>query len=223
MIRCLAIDDERVALDIIEEYVNRIDNLALVARINDPVEAINFLKGNKIDLIFLDIQMPQLSGIEMLETFAELPPVILTTAFHEYSLKGYEFNVVDYLLKPIAFSRFLKSIRKYENMLSERQTSSGFLEVKSDKRVHKISLKDLYYIESLGNYVIFHLSNKQLISYVSLNQLTQSLPSYFLRIHRSYIINKQYIISYNQENIEIKNKYLPIGRSYKDVIEKINF
>lgn len=234
-INCLIADDEEIARGIIETYVNRLDKLNLVAMCSNGTEVYNALKVNQIDLLFLDIQMPHLTGIELLRTLKNPPPVIMTTAYREFALEGYELNVIDYLLKPISFERFLKAIDKYESIKNTDNITlavpvkeitndlEGFMYVKSDKKMVRVLLKDLLYIESLKDYIKIHLTDKTIITYQTLTYFEEKLSAnHFIRIHRSYIISFHHISAYSATQVEIGKVSIPIGSSYgKEVLKKL--
>jgi DNA-binding LytR/AlgR family response regulator len=233
-INCLIADDEQIARGIIENYVQRLDKLNLVGTCTNGAEVYNALNRHPVDLLFLDIQMPQLTGLELLRTLKDPPAVIFTTAYREYALEGYELNVVDYLLKPISFERFLKAVDKFEfsanpgkitasNTLTEpAKEQEAFMYVKSDKKMIKVPLKDLMYIEGLKDYVKMHLVNKTIITYQTLTYLEEKLSAnHFIRIHRSYIVSLRHIDAYSAAQVEIGKLNIPIGSSYvKDVIKR---
>jgi len=234
MIKCIIVDDEHLAIDILEEYIQRIDRLKLVGRCKNAIEAYNLLQKDKVDLIFLDIQMPQLSGIDFLKNLTNPPKVILTTAYSEYALDGFELDVLDYLLKPITFNRFLKAVNKFivqtnhpypfieQNTKPESQKyENAFMYLKSDKVMVKVKLIDILYIESLKNYVKIYTSGKEIKTFISITQMEQKLPaSKFIRIHRSFIVPIDKVEAFSQNTIHIENKILPIGRSYKREVKK---
>lgn len=228
-------DDEEIARGIIETYVNRLDQLNIVAMCSNGTEVYNVLKTDQIDLLFLDIQMPHLTGIELLRTLKNPPPVIMITAYREFALEGYELNVIDYLLKPVSFERFLKAIDKYESIrnidnvipnsqLKEtRNDLEAFMYVKSDKKMVRVLLKDLLYIEGLKDYVKIHLADKTIVTYQTLTYFEEKLSAnHFIRVHRSYIISLHHIDAYSASYIEIGKIQIPIGSSYgKDVLKKL--
>lgn len=236
-INCLIADDEEIARGIIESYVHQLDKLNLVAICSNGAEVYNVLKVNQIDLMFLDIQMPHLTGIELLRTLKNPPPVIMTTAYREFALEGYELNVIDYLLKPVSFERFLRAIDKYESIKNIEGVSTGvpvkeisndlegFMYVKSEKKMVRVLLKDLLYIEGLKDYVKIHLSDKTIITYQTLTYFEEKLSAnHFIRIHRSYIISLHHINAYAATQVEIGKVSIPIGSSYsKEVFKKLEY
>ena len=234
-INCLIVDDEELARDLVENYANRLGYLNIIAKCADPLEAMQLMQEHKIDLIFLDIQMPNLTGIEFLKTLPVQPQIIFTTAYKEYALEGYELNVVDYLLKPFRFDRFLQAVNKVSQILKkedsltattevksdrvEESTERDFILVKSDFKVFRIFHKDILYIESMKEYVAFHTTEKRILSLGSLKKLEKDLPSaQFMRIHKSYIANISFIAALEGSMVHIQDKKLPIGSSYKEAV-----
>ncbi|MEO9483370.1 MAG: LytTR family DNA-binding domain-containing protein [Ekhidna sp.] len=230
-IRCLIVDDEPLAIEILHSYVQRVDSLELVGTCSNAVQAFDVLKKEKVDLLFLDIQMPKLTGIEFLKALNPTPKVIFTTAYREYAVESYELNVVDYLLKPIAFDRFLMSINKVvesrESTIEVVQatgtpapTNDPFLFLKVDRKMVKVYLKDITYIESLKDYVRVKTEDgKELVSLQKISYLEKKLPSdCFVRIHKSYIISLKKIAAYSGSSIEVGGTEVPIGRSYKSEV-----
>jgi DNA-binding LytR/AlgR family response regulator len=228
--RCLIVDDEPLARELIKGYVAKLENFEIVAECSDAMKALNVLRAKPVDLMFMDIQMPQITGIEFLKTLKHAPKVIITTAYREYALDGFELDVVDYLLKPITFERFLKSVNKFYQMSqdevqvvsgqsTDKGTDESFIYVKENKKVIKIYLSEIKYIEGLSEYVQIYTDKRKVIVKTSLTQMEEKLPSeHFLRIHKSYIISVNKIEAFTANTIEIQNKELPIGRSYKNVV-----
>jgi len=234
-INCLVVDDEELARNLVENYILRLSYLNIVAKCADPLEAMQVMQEQKIDLIFLDIQMPNLTGIEFLKTLPHKPLIIFTTAYKEYALEGYELDVVDYLLKPFRFERFLQAVNKVSLILKKENTAIPFSNseepkvneevekeyvlVKSDFKVFRIFYKDILYIESMKEYVAYHTKNKRTLSLGSLKKLEQELPTAtFMRIHKSYIANTSYIAALEGNMVHIGDKKLPIGSSYKEAV-----
>lgn len=235
-IRCLIVDDEPLAIEILQSYVERVDSLELVATCSNAIQAFDVLKKEKIDLLFLDIQMPKLTGIEFLKAMNPAPKVIFTTAYREYAVESYELNVVDYLLKPIGFDRFLMAINKVvvnggpsEVITTFSQESvqddNPFLFLKVDRKMVKIYLKDITYIESLKDYVrIKTQDGKELVSLQKISYLEKKLPAdCFQRVHKSYIVSIKKVAAYSNSAIEVGDTEIPIGRSYKsEVLKALN-
>lgn len=233
-LRCLIVDDEPLAIEILQSYVERVDSLELVATCNNAVKAFDVLKKEKVDLLFLDIQMPKLTGIEFLKALNPAPKVVFTTAYREYAVESYELNVADYLLKPIAFDRFLMSINKVVengNQLEKTETaplineesSDPFLFLKVDRKMVKVYLKDITYIESLKDYVRVKTANgKERVSLQKISYLEKKLPAdYFQRVHKSFIVSVRKIDAFSSSAIEVGGTEVPIGRSYKSEVMKV--
>jgi DNA-binding LytR/AlgR family response regulator len=224
---CIIIEDEPLASEILQDYIADVPFLNLKHTYPDAVRALEGLRAGNIDLIFLDINLPKLKGLDFIQTLKHPPNIIITTAYHEYALQGYELNVVDYLLKPIEFSRFLKSVNKLKSVVSDKaRTAPIFI---GDSRDHlfvnahgkkvKLYFKDILYIESLKEYVRIYTTEKILTAKFQLGQIDELLPkAEFLRIHRSFIVSKSKIEAYNRAEVEINGKPLPIGRSYKELV-----
>ena len=220
---CIIIDDEPIAHHIIEDYVKEVNGLEIVKSFYNAVDAISFLYINKIDIIFLDIKMPKLKGLDFVKTLVNPPAIIITSAYAEYALESFELSIADYLLKPFSFERFLKAYQKVckTNLEHPNNTISSVKEeqslfLKGDKEIHQINLKDIIYFESYGGYVKVHLFNtKTIVVHQSLQHFENTLDKSFLRIHRSYIINKTYIKSIVGNRIKLSDINLPIGQSYK--------
>ena len=224
---CLIVDDEPLAQDIIENYLTNFSFIKLVAKCDNALIALDWIKKQKIDLVFLDVSMPFISGIEFIRTLKNPPAVILTTAHKEFALEGYELNVVDYLLKPISFERFLMAINKLNLDVPEtpkpvitNARNDSFIYVKSEKKNVKILLKEILFIESLKDYIKIHTTNKTIITQVAISTIEQRLPDNFLRVHRSFIVARDKITAYTQHDIEIGKLQIPIGRNYKTIIVK---
>jgi DNA-binding LytR/AlgR family response regulator len=226
-ITCLIIDDEPLAQNVIENYLKNFSFIRLVAKCDHAISALEWIKKEKIDLIFLDISMPFLSGIDFIRTMLHAPQIIITTAHKEFAIESYELDVLDYLLKPISFERFVKAINKLENpgseelkpLVNEVQNDS-FIYVKSEKKNLKILLAEILFIESLKDYIKIHTSTKTIITQVPISDIERRLPESFLRIHRSFIIAKDKITAYTQHDFEIGKHQVPIGRSYRAIVAK---
>ena len=222
-INCLAIDDEPLALDVIEEYVNKVPFLNLIGKFTNPVEATAELHKGRIDLIFLDIQMPDLTGLEFLNTLERKPAVIFTTAYDEYALESYDFNTIDYLLKPISFDRFMKAVNKAQELLSSGADAAEnkFIFIKSDYKIHKIATDDIAYIEGYKDYVRIYTPEKRFVTRESMKNMEAMLSKdRFLRIHRSYIISIDKFSAIEGNMIILGEEKLPIGKSYKEQVMK---
>ena len=226
-VKCLIIDDEPLAQDVIENYLESFSFMRLIAKCDNALIALKWIKKQKIDLIFLDVSMPFISGIDFMRTLRNPPTIILTTAHKEFAVESYELNVLDYLLKPISFERFLKAINKLNIDTSEiikpgiiDIKNDSFIYVKSEKKNVKILLKDILFIESLKDYIKIHTIDKTIVTQVPISTIEQRLPDNFLRIHRSFIVAKDKITAYTQHDLEIGKFQIPIGRNYKAIVQK---
>ena len=222
---CIIVEDEPLAIEVIQDYIMQIPFLNLKAICTDAIHALNVLQKEKIDLLFLDIHLPKIKGLDFLRTLKNPPKVIITTAYHEYALSSYEHNVIDYLLKPIEFSRFLTAVNKLSlptvqeivtgNTHSDRE--SIFLNI--NKRKQKVYLDEILYAESQKEYITIHIDNKSYTTKIQINELENILPKQsFIRIHRSFIISKDKIDNYSLSDVEINGVTIPIGRSYKELV-----
>lgn len=227
--RVIIVDDEPLAQDILETFVEKIPSLELVKKCNNAIEAFEVLKHEEIDLMFLDIQMPQLTGIEFLKSLKNPPMVIFTTAYDHYALEGYELNVIDYLLKPISLERFMKAVNKAQNQYELLKGDAApavaiadadpndFIFVKADKKLVKVKYSEIKYIEGLKDYVIIRTDTGRVITLQTMKSLEEKLPmNLFKRIHRSYIVALDKIEAIVGNMVEIDKKHLPIGKNYRD-------
>lgn len=235
-IRCLVIDDEPLAREIIKKHISGVETLELAGMCSNAVEAISFLQRHQVDLLFLDIQMPQLLGTNFIRTLKDPPKVIFTTAYRKYAIEGFELDAVDFILKPISFERFLKAVNKVlqRNELIptpsspekelQNEPASSFLYFRTDRKMVKVFFCDILFIEALRDYIKIVTNSKTIVTKYVLSTLEEMLPgSEFLRIHKSYIIAINKIESYNTDTIEISKHQLPIGRLYKyDVTRVLN-
>lgn len=231
-VNCIIVDDEPVAREILESHLSKIDAVKIAGSCKSAVEAFNILSTKKIDLIFLDINMPSISGLVLAKTINKAIKVIFTTAYREYAVDGFDLQAVDYLLKPISFERLLQSINKYldENMHLQSSTiedftpdKSEYFFVRSDRKMVKINFCDILFIESLADYVKIHMTDKTVVSRDTISNIEVKLPQKdFIRVHRSYIISLASIESFTNEYVEIGKRQIPVSRSYKkDVLKKL--
>ncbi|GAA4831959.1 LytTR family DNA-binding domain-containing protein [Algivirga pacifica] len=239
-IKCLIVDDEPLAIQVIETYLKNLQEFEIVSSCNTAVEALNILQNQKIDLLFLDINMPMLNGLELLKTLDKGPEVILTTAHREYALEGFDLSVVDYLLKPISFQRFLKavnkvnrvihlnSLEKYKNNtpvinsnFNKQPSSRPHIFLKVDKKMVKVYLDEILYIESLKDYIRVFTEQEDLIVHQTLSKIVEMLPSEeFIRIHRSFAVALRKVSAIEGNQVEVKGKALPIGRLYQQNVKE---
>jgi len=231
-IRCLIVDDEPPAREIIRRYIEQVPTLQLAGECSNAIQAFTALQQQNIDLMFLDIRMPQLNGNDFLKTLKNPPRVIFTTAYPEYALEGYELDIVDYLMKPVTFERFLKAINKaFDSRLSraeipaapiEEARSASFVYFRADRKMVKIMLADILYIESMKDYVKVFTAAGPLITKQSISSVEAMLPEKeFIRTHRSFIVNYQKIKSYTNELIEIGGTEVPIGKLFRSSVLKV--
>lgn len=216
-IKCIVVDDEPLAIQLLENYVTKIPFLELVFSSENPIEALEYIQNNEADLIFLDIQMPELSGINFMKIVGDKLKYILTTAYSEYALEGYEHNVIDYLLKPISFGRFEKSALKAQERFPTNETSANsYFFVKSSGQQHKINFDEILYIESIKDYVNIKTENQEYIVLDTLKSLESHLPENFARVHKSFILNLDKIEKIDVRNVCLNSgKEIPIGETYK--------
>ena len=233
-IKCLAVDDEPPALEVLKKYIASVHHLELAGICADAIEALNFLRQQTIDLLFLDIQMPNLLGTDLMRTLQKPPKVIFTTAYRKFAVEGFELDAVDYLLKPISFERFLKAVNKVmetsfkvadNNDISydqQNNSQNDFINLRADRKNLKIPLNDILYIESLKDYIKVVTTTKNIITKQSISSLEEVLPkNNFVRIHRSFIVAINKIESFTSDTIEIAKHELPISRMYRHEVEKL--
>ena len=216
-IKCIVVDDEPLAIQLLENYVMKIPFLELVFSSENPIEVLDYIQKNEADLIFLDIQMPEISGINFMKIVGDKLKYILTTAYSEYALEGYEHNVIDYLLKPISFSRFEKSALKAQERFSVHETSSNsYFFVKSSGQQHKINFDEILYVESIKDYISIKTENHEYIVLDTLKSMENQLPKNFARVHKSFILNLDKIDKIDLRNVFlISGKEIPIGETYR--------
>ena len=221
-IKCIIIDDEVLAIHVIEAHLKNFDTIEIIGTYTNPLKAIELIESKEVDLIFIDIKMPQMSGLEFVESLNYKPEIVITTAYREYAVKSYEINVLDYLIKPIPFNRFLKTINKVyqkinintkEEDISMQQEPHIFL--KANKKLVKINLNDIIYIESLKDYIKVVTELGNFVVHKTLTSITEELIStMFMRIHRSYTISISKVIAIDGNRVELPGKNIPIGRNY---------
>jgi len=222
-LNAIAIDDEPRALEVIEIHAQKVPFLELKATFTDAFEAIPFLQQNKVDLIFLDIKMPDISGIEFVQILQKTPMIIFTTAYSEYAVKGFELDAIDYLLKPFSLARFTKACNKvFEIKLSRNDTASNFLFLKTGYEEEKVLLDDILYVEAEGNYMAYVLSNKKILCRQNIGECMTQLPAnQFIRIHRSYIVAVNKIQKITRQSVWVAGNEISVGASYEDKLCEI--
>lgn len=235
-IKCIIIDDERLARDYIKNYISQIPQLELVAEYNSPLKAMDLLNSNQIDLMFIDIQMPDITGVDFVKGLKNPPEIIFTTAYQEYAVEGFNLNAMDYLLKPFSFDRFMQAVSKIIEKLENKSLISNlkndirhesvdgkdYLTIRADRKFYKINFDDIYYIEGQKAYVTFHTKKKRITALASLKDLEEILPNHdFMRVHKSFIVAIKYIETLEGNLLEVNDTKLPVGKSYKEYVNKI--
>lgn len=232
-INCIIVDDEPTAREILASFVGKMSNLVLKKSCKNVMEAFEALNSEQIDLIFLDINMPEVSGLTLAKSVSKKTKIIFTTAYREYAVDGFNLQAVDYLLKPIAFDRFLQAVQKYFDTIPQQKETvktpvsaikNNFIFVRSDRKMVKIDFDEIQFVESLSDYIKIHTQNKTIVTRETITNIESKLPSgSFLRIHRSYIVSLKAIDFYTNELVEIAKKAIPISRSYKEtVLQKLS-
>lgn len=227
-IQCMIVDDEPLAIKVIESHLKRVPDVSVIATCQSAIEAYGALNQHEIDLIFLDIQMPELTGIEFINALKNPPGIIFTTAHRDYALEGFELDAIDYLLKPVSLPRLLKAIDKYRRHrhsstpLEENESdTSSFITVRSNRMTVRIPVSEIHFIESMSDYVQIHTKTGVVVCKERISHLTEKLePEGFLRIHRSFLVAKSRISSYSSEQVCIEDQVLPISRSYRQEVKR---
>lgn len=216
-LNCIVVDDEPLQQDILKDYIAEIPGLELIQIFSDGKEVAGFLNLNSIDLIFLDINMPGLNGVDLVKRLINPPAVIFTTAYPEYAIEGFNLDAVDYLLKPISFSRFSKAVEKFLRTSAPLPSEKDFILVKSGKKEFRLKIESIHYIESMGDYVRMITSNQAILTHGTMQQFLEMLPSnQFSRIHKSFIVNMELIDYFEGNTISLRGKKLSIGKAYRD-------
>jgi DNA-binding LytR/AlgR family response regulator len=227
---CIIVEDEPLAAEVLQDYIRQVSFLTLKGVCSDAIFALELLQKEKIDLIFLDIHLPKLKGLDFIKTLKHAPDIIITSAYHEYALQGYEFNVIDYLLKPFEFSRFLTAVNKLKAPGSFEQavpsttyeTERRFLFFNVNKKNIKIYLDEILYIESLKEYIRIYTKTRNILTKFQLGEIEELLSkANFIRVHRSFIVAKDKIEAFTATDVEINGKQVPVGRSYKDSVQAL--
>jgi len=236
-IKCLVIDDERLAREYLKNYISKIPELELLGDFNSPLKATELIKKGEVDLLFIDIQMPDITGVDFVRSLSHKPEVIFTTAYQEYALEGFNLSAIDYLLKPFSFERFFQAVNKVIDKLesksviaeqaqmpmqSETSYAETYLTIRADRKFYKINFSDIKYIEGQKAYVTFHTNKKRITALASLKELEEALPEQqFIRIHKSYIVAISEIQSLEGNLIEVDDVKLPVGKSHKEDVLKV--
>jgi two-component system, LytTR family, response regulator LytT len=230
MITTIAIDDEPLALKLVTGYIEKTPGLKLTGKFDNPMDAVEFLAREKVDLIFVDVQMPDLSGIEFTRSMVRGPKVIFTTAYEKYALEGFRLDVVDYLLKPFSYEEFYRAVQKVQNLLklegsalNQVEANAEFLFLKSDYKIRRINFNDILYVEGLKDYVKVYINNdpKPILSLTSMKNLETKLPeSKFMRVHRSFIVNLDKVTMIERSRIVFGKAYIPVSEQYKDKFQE---
>lgn len=221
MIKCVAIDDEPKALEVIERYCRKIDSVSLLAVFREPVKAIDFMTREKVDLVFLDINMPDIDGMQLLNTLASKPLVIFTTAYSEYAVESYDVNAIDYLLKPIAFERFLQSVNKVVDLQKRILAEDKFILVKSGSQTHRVKLDDIHFLEKDGNYLVIFCRDKKILVRENMTDVFDLIPKErFIRVHKSFVVAIRHISVLEAHQVTVGSVRIPIGSAYREQFKK---
>jgi len=227
-VKCVLVDDEPLAIKLLENHISKIASFEVVATCNNAMKALEILNTHEVDLLFLDIKMPTMTGIDFLKSLRNPPKTIFTTAYREYALESYDLDVADYLLKPITFDRFFRAVQRYYRDIKPMQiavstpkneTTETLIQIKSGTKYHKVAVSDIVYIESLKDYVKIHTASKCIVSKQKISDLETELSKHaFLRVHRSYMINSKKVTAFTPHDIELNTVEVPIGASYKEYV-----
>lgn len=230
---CIVVDDEPLAIELLKGYISQTPTLKILDTFDNPLSAMEFLKSQKVDILFVDIQMPVLTGVDLVKILQDPPAIIFTTAYREYAVESYELKAIDYLVKPITYVRFIKAINKYQESIginnpdlspilsdskSEKPKESIYVNV--NKKYIKIVFSEILYIESVKDYIDIHKTDGTVTTKSTITDFYKKLPNNFIRIHRSFIVNRKKITAFTQHDVEIFDKELPIGKSYKEEVMK---
>ncbi len=225
--KCIAIDDEPFALNLICDYIKKTPFLEFSGAFSNPIKAMTFLISNPVDLIFLDINMPELSGFQMLNSLLSKPNVIFTTAYSEFGAESYNYDAIDYLMKPVKYERFLKAVNKVSEKLKDKSNEKSppvsvdqnhdFIYIKSGTQIHKVRIDEILYVEGAGNYMAFYIKGKKILSLLNMKEVLDILPAeIFIRIHKSYIVSINHIELIENYKVVVNKIHLPIGITYKE-------
>ncbi|WP_025740256.1 LytR/AlgR family response regulator transcription factor [Aquimarina pacifica] len=221
-IKCIVVDDEELARVLLKTYISKVDSLELIGDFENPIEALQKIKETPVDVIFLDIQMPDLKGTDFAKMIGPNTNVIFTTAYSEYALDGFELNALDYLLKPVTFERFLTAVNKVKkDSKNVPKPEESTITIKSGYDLHKLKYSDILYVESDSEYVVFHTENKKIMSYQSLKSLEKTLPEeIFMRVHRSFIINKEKVTALKGKDLSLSTIKIPVSVTYYELVKQ---
>ncbi len=229
MIKCIVIDDDKMSRELMSSYISKLDSLDKVGEFDNALDGMKFIKENEVDVIFLDIEMPDFSGLDMLKSTNELPQVIFITSNREYAVEAFEHSVCDFLVKPVDFSRFVKASERVipkqaevqENETDTDNSNTKYIFIKVDTRFVKLNLDDILYLEANGDYVVFKTANKGYIVHTTMKKINDKLPNNkFIKVHRSYIVNIDKIVDIEDTTLLIDKKIIPVSRSKKDDLMK---
>lgn len=224
--KCYIVDDEPLALNVIEQHLAKFTGFEVCGKTTDAVEAVSQIKALQPDLLFLDIQMPEMTGLELIESMQHKPQIIITTAYREYAVEGFDLDVLDYLVKPIPFKRFVKAIDKFLDLYTSKPLnpppeSPAFILVKADRKTLKITLDDIIYIEGIKDYVRIVLPGQKIMTKTSIGNFFEELPAdRFIRVHKSFIVARGKITAWSAQNVELGGVEIPVGRTYKEAFLK---
>lgn len=220
--KCYMVDDEPLALNVIEQHLSRFSQMEICGKSTEPLEALAQIKALQPDLLFMDIEMPELNGLELIESIQYRPEIIITTAYRDFAVEGFELNVLDYLVKPISFKRFVKAIEKFLEQKAkvdhrEHSLDPTYLFVRAERKIFKVSIDDIIYVEGVKDYVKIVLPQQKIITKISIGNLLKDLPDdRFIQVHKSFIVAKNKITAFTAHDVEIGNVVIPIGRVYKE-------
>ncbi len=217
--KCLIVDDEPIARKILAEYLSELADLAIVGEFKNAIEVADYLANNVIDILFLDINMPRLSGVQLLKGLKNPPLVIFTTAYSEFAVAAFELEAFDYLVKPISFDRFLKSVNNAKKRLQEgenKTSSTNFFSIKEGKRIYKVALSAIYLVQAYGDYVRLFTKEKTYLTKDKFNNIKEGLPNNFLQVHRSYVINLEYLEFLEGNYVQLQNQQVPVSNTFRE-------
>ena len=221
--QCLIVDDEPIARKILAEYLGELSDLMVVGQLKNAIEAADFLANNVVDILFLDINMPKLSGVQLLKNLKQSPLVIFTTAYSEYAVTAFELEAFDYLVKPIAFDRFLKAVNNAKKRLQEKEVGKEFpklFTIKENKRIYKVNFDKVFLLQAYGDYVRIYTNEKKYVTKSKLNLIKATLPAYFMQVHRSYIINLNHLKFVEGNMVQIATESVPVSLSFREALMK---